>query len=134
MEQSNKVAIEILNQLYQNRYTTDEYDYDTVDVFYAYLGYELNLYDELPKLNINSTSELQEALMQTQGILLSSLPDEQLRIMLRGDKEMWLNVLGMIQFRNDNSDPEDQHSMDDEAIENYFIEEVHNGVYSDTYL
>ena len=44
-------------------YQTDEYDYETVDTFYAFLGYELALDTELQKMNINGTSELQDALL-----------------------------------------------------------------------
>lgn len=57
------VAISILSQLYMNMYKTDEFDYDTVDDFYAYLGYDLSLTDELQKLGIESTSELQDAML-----------------------------------------------------------------------
>jgi len=63
MEENYQVALTILNQLYENMYGTDEYDYETVDTFYAFLGYELALDTELQKMDINGTSELQEALL-----------------------------------------------------------------------
>ena len=63
MEQENQIALIVLNQLYENMYQTDEYDYETVDTFYAFLGYELALDTELQKMDINGTSELQEALL-----------------------------------------------------------------------
>ena len=63
MEQENQIALIVLNQLYENMYQTDEYDYETVDTFYAFLGYELALEPELQKMGINCTSELQDALL-----------------------------------------------------------------------
>lgn len=63
MDKFKQVAISILCQLYMEKYETDEFDYDTVDDFYAYLGYDLSLIDELQKLGIESTSELQDAMM-----------------------------------------------------------------------
>lgn len=65
MEENYQVALTILNQLYENMYGTDEYDYETVDTFYAFLGYELALDTELQKMDINGISELQEALLHT---------------------------------------------------------------------
>ena len=63
MDKFKQVAISILFQLYMDMYETYEFDYDTVDEFYAYLGYDLNLIDELQKLGIESTSELQDAML-----------------------------------------------------------------------
>lgn len=63
MDKFKQVAISILSQLYMEKYETDEFDYDTVDEFYAYLGYDLSLIDELQKLGIESTSELQDAML-----------------------------------------------------------------------
>ena len=60
------IAITILLRLYQEKYNDfDEYDYETVDEFYAYLGYDLELHHELPELNIQCTSDLQEALIKS---------------------------------------------------------------------
>ena len=39
MDKFKQVAISILCQLYMAMYETYEFDYDTVDEFYAYLGY-----------------------------------------------------------------------------------------------
>ena len=63
MKENYQVALIILNQLYENKYQTDEYDYECVDAFYAYLGYDLALETELQKMGINCTSELQDALL-----------------------------------------------------------------------
>lgn len=63
MDKFKQVAISILSQLYMNMYGTDEFDYDTVDDFYAYIVYDLSLTDELQKLGIESTSELQDAML-----------------------------------------------------------------------
>ena len=63
MEENYQVALTILNQLYENMYETDEYDYETIDSFYAFLGYELALEPELQKMGIDCTSELQDALL-----------------------------------------------------------------------
>ena len=63
MDKFKQVATSILSQLYMEKYETDEFDYDTVDEFYAYLGYDLSLIDELQKLGIESTSELQDAML-----------------------------------------------------------------------
>lgn len=58
------LSLEILGTLYEHRYNTDEYDYKTVDEFYGYLGYTLELTYILEQLGINSTSELQEKLLK----------------------------------------------------------------------
>lgn len=58
------IAITILLRLYEEKYNDFEYDYETVDEFYAYLGYDLELHHELPKLNIQGTSDLQEVLIK----------------------------------------------------------------------
>ena len=63
MEENYQVALTILNQLYENMYETDEYDYETIDSFYAFLGYELALEPELQKMGIDCTSELQDSLL-----------------------------------------------------------------------
>lgn len=56
-------ALQILGSLYEWKYNTEEYDYDTVDDFYAFLGYELELEIDLQNLGITSTSELQEQML-----------------------------------------------------------------------
>jgi len=58
------IAIRILTQLYEDMYNTFEYDYETVDRFYAYLGYDLELHHELSSLGIYGTSDLQEAMLK----------------------------------------------------------------------
>lgn len=58
------IAIRILTQLYEDMYNTFEYDYKTVDRFYAYLGYDLELHLELHLLGIHSTSDLQEVMLK----------------------------------------------------------------------
>ena len=58
------IAIRILIQLYEDMHNTFEYDYETVDSFYAYLGYNLELHHELPSLGIHGTSDLQEAMLK----------------------------------------------------------------------
>lgn len=56
-------ALQILGSLYEWKYSTEEYDYNTVDDFYAFLGYELELEIDLQNLGITSTSELQEQML-----------------------------------------------------------------------
>ena len=51
--------LQILGQLYENKYNTDEYDYETVDAYYTFLGHELGLKEELQNVGITSTIELQ---------------------------------------------------------------------------
>ena len=63
MDKFKQVAISILCQLYMDMYETDEFSYNDVDNFYAYLGYDLSLTDELQKLGIESISELQDAML-----------------------------------------------------------------------
>ena len=55
--------LQILGQLYEHKYDTDEYDYDTVDEYYAWLGYSLGLEHELHSVGITGTSELQEQML-----------------------------------------------------------------------
>lgn len=52
-------GMNILKALYDNKY--DEVDYESVDEFYAFLGYDLELFQELQLLNINGTSDLLES-------------------------------------------------------------------------
>lgn len=132
MNEDKKIAITILARLYEEKYFTSEYDYETVDSFYAYLGYDLNLTEELPKLGINSTGELQEAILHAGDVSLNSLSDEELKGIFWAVKEFRDNILAMIDFRNENSDEDDQQSTDDAVLESYFVEEVRNGVYTDT--
>ena len=62
---NKNIAITILLRLYQEKYNDfDEYDYETVDEFYAYLGYDLELHHELLELNIQGASDLQEVLIK----------------------------------------------------------------------
>lgn len=58
------LSLEILGSLYEYMYNTDEYDYETVDTFYGYLGYTLELHHTLQQLEINGTSDLQEKLLK----------------------------------------------------------------------
>lgn len=134
MNEDKKIAITILARLYEEKYFTSEYDYETVDSFYAYLGYDLGLTEELPKLGINGTGELQEALLHAGDVALNSLSDEELKGIFWSMKEFRDNILAMIDFRNENSDEDDQQSTDDAVLESYFVEEVRNGVYTDTFL
>ena len=61
--------IDFLAMLYQDMYDTDEFDYETVDKFYAYLGYNLYAETLLNKLSIQSTSELQEMMLKVEFYL-----------------------------------------------------------------
>jgi hypothetical protein len=55
----NELAIQILLAIYINKYDADHFDYNLVDDFYAYLGYNLELYNVLPELGIYGTTDLQ---------------------------------------------------------------------------
>lgn len=55
--------LQILGQFYENKYNTEEYDYETVDEYYIFLGHELGLTEELQNVGITSTSELQEKML-----------------------------------------------------------------------
>lgn len=59
--------LQILGQLYEHEYNTEEYDYDTVDNFYAFLGYDLGLEHELQSIGITSTSELQQQMLSREN-------------------------------------------------------------------
>lgn len=61
--------IDFLAMLYQDIYDTDEFDYETVDKFYAYLGYNLYAETLLNKLSIQSTSDLQEMMLKVERYL-----------------------------------------------------------------
>ena len=61
---NKNIAITILLRLYEQKYNDFEYNYETVDEFYTYLGYDLELHHELPELNIQGTSDLQETLIK----------------------------------------------------------------------
>lgn len=61
--------IDFLAMLYQDMYDTDEFDYETVDKFYSYLGYNLYAETLLNKLSIQSTSELQEMMLKVENYL-----------------------------------------------------------------
>ena len=51
-------GLSILLALFNSRY--EELNYENVDEFYAYLGYDLEIYYELGLLGIESTSGLLE--------------------------------------------------------------------------
>ena len=56
---------EFLVDLLYMMYVTEngkEFDYDKVDDFYGYLGYDLDQDQMLEQMDINSTSDLQELL------------------------------------------------------------------------
>ena len=61
----NTIKKEFLVDLLYMMYVTEngeDFDYDKVDDFYGYLGYDLEQYQMLEQMDINSTSELQELL------------------------------------------------------------------------
>ena len=58
-----KLIVEMLYNLYVSLYD-EELDYNTVDNFYGYIGYELESEKLLQELNVNSTSQLQELLLK----------------------------------------------------------------------
>lgn len=60
-----ELAMEILLALYQEKYEDDTFDYNTVDDYYAYLGYDLELTSQLADLGIQGTSHLQMCLENT---------------------------------------------------------------------
>lgn len=64
-ELKKQVAIFLLS-LYQDTMNSIEIEYELVDRFYAYLGYELEADELLSALDINGTSDLEELLMNAQ--------------------------------------------------------------------
>jgi len=48
--------------MYVDKYATENIDYDLVDEFYGYLGYDLESQDVLYKLGVQGTSDLEELL------------------------------------------------------------------------
>lgn len=52
----------LLYMMYVDKYATENIDYDLVDEFYGYLGYDLESQDVLYKLGVQGTSDLEELL------------------------------------------------------------------------
>lgn len=63
------LIVNMLANLYMNLYNTDEFDYSTVDDFYAYIGYDLESQQLLLDLRIECTSDLQELLLRVENYL-----------------------------------------------------------------
>ena len=70
---TNKTFMKILYDLFQ-RYMyghsipPDAKDYGQVDMFYGYLGYELEFHNGIPEIGITSTSALQSRLINIQTL------------------------------------------------------------------
>lgn len=62
------LTISLLADIYTEKHG-EEMDYDTVDVYYAYLGYDLYADELLKELGIQGTSDLQEAMLYAQDFL-----------------------------------------------------------------
>lgn len=57
------IAIRLLYELFLTTYD-DVDNYEDVDLFYADLGYDYELYHELPELGIEGTGDLQDMLKE----------------------------------------------------------------------
>lgn len=69
MSRKDLLMLSFLADVYVERYDTEEFSYDKVDDFYAYLGYELYAEALLKELSIEGTSDLQEAMLNVNNYL-----------------------------------------------------------------
>ena len=67
-------------------------------------------------------------------VFLKDLSNEELKTIIKEYKDIKSGVIDMMEFRNENNEQDEPYSLDDESVENYFIEEVRYGVYHDSIL
>lgn len=60
----NDLNKELLKALFFYKYKVDEVNYEDVDHYYAFIGYDLELYSLLMECNIYGTSDLMELLLE----------------------------------------------------------------------
>ena len=67
-------------------------------------------------------------------VFLKDLSNEELIKVIQEYKDVKSDVVDMMEFRNENNEQDEPYSLDNESVENYFIEEVRYGVYHDSIL
>ena len=67
-------------------------------------------------------------------VFLKDLSNEELRKCIQENEDIKSGVIDMMEFINENNELEEPYELDDESVENYFIEEVNYGAYHDSFL
>ena len=67
-------------------------------------------------------------------VFLKDLSNEELRKVIQENEDIKSGVIDMMEFINENNELEEPYELDDESVENYFIEEVNYGSYHDSFL
>ncbi len=78
-------TIHILFNLFQSQESYSITNYNSVDKFYSYIGYDLESENLLHSLNVHSTSGLMALLSDYNAYLEGDLPEEQFVKKLRQD-------------------------------------------------
>ena len=60
-------------------------------------------------------------------VFLKDLSNEELRKVIQENEDIKSGVIDMMEFINENNELEEPYELDDESVENYFIEEVNYG-------
>ena len=60
-------------------------------------------------------------------VFLKGLSNEELRKVIQENEDIKSGVIDMMEFINENNELEEPYELDDESVENYFIEEVNYG-------
>lgn len=79
-------TIHILFNLFQSQESYSITNYDSVDKFYSYIGYDLESENLLHSLNVHSTSGLMALLSDYNAYLEGDLPEEEFVKKLRKDE------------------------------------------------
>lgn len=79
-------TIHILFNLFQSQESYSITNYDSVDKFYSYIGYDLESENLLHSLNVHSTSGLMALLSDYNAYLECDLPEEEFVKKLRKDE------------------------------------------------
>lgn len=79
-------TIHILFNLFQSQESYSITNYDSVDKFYSYIGYDLESKNLLHSFNVHSTSGLMALLSDYNAYLEGDLPEEEFVKKLRKDE------------------------------------------------
>lgn len=79
-------TIHILFNLFQSQESYSITNYDSVDKFYSYIGYDLESENLLHSLNVHSTSGLMTLLSDYNAYLEGELPEEEFVKKLKKDE------------------------------------------------
>lgn len=79
-------TIHILFNLFQSQESYSITNYDSVDKFYSYIGYDLESENLLHSFNVHSTSGLMALLSDYNAYLEGDLPEEEFVKKLRKDE------------------------------------------------